>query len=139
MAKKANSLKENKNKRKTHSNTKKKRTNGNFFRKVKAILINEKFHKITGLFFILFSFILLISFTSYFFTWRADDFIHPGDKADNWIGNAGRAISKLFIERWFGIAFVCFCFVVFHIWSSIDYLKSVLLPLGKQHVLSFLP
>ena len=137
MAKKANSLKENTSKNKSSSGKGKKQGGKSSFRAFLAFLRSEKFQRITGLFFILFSVILLISFTSYFFTWQADDFIPPGDKADNWIGSAGRAISKLFIERWFGIASFVFV-MLFFIYGVRLIFKANLLPLGKTTRISIL-
>ncbi len=137
MAKKANSLKENKFKNKNSSNKKKKQGSMSSFKAFLAFLRSEKFQRITGLFFILFSIVLFISFTSYFFTWQADDFIAPGDKADNWIGNAGRTISKLFIERWFGITSYVFV-LLFFIYGIRLIFKVRLLPLGKTSRISIL-
>lgn len=137
MAKKANSLKENTSNNKSTSGKKKKRGGNSSIKAVVAFLRSEKFQRITGLFFVLFSIVLFISFISYFFTWQADDFIPPGDDANNWIGNAGRAISKLFIERWFGIASFVFV-LLFFIFGVRLIFKVSLLPLGKTTRISVL-
>ncbi len=137
MAKKANSLKENKFKNKSTSSKKKKQGGNSSFKTFLAFLRSEKLQRITGLFFILFSIVLFISFISYFFTWQADDFIPPGDEANNWIGNVGRAISKLFIERWFGIASFVFV-LLFFIYGIRFIFKVSLLPLGKTTRISVL-
>ena len=137
MAKKTNSLKENTSKNKKTSSKKKKQDGNSSFKAVFTFLRSEKFQRITGLFFVLFSLVLFISFISYFFTWQADDFIPPGDNASNWIGNAGRAISKLFIERWFGIASFVFV-LLFFIYGIRLVFKVSLLPLGKTTRISVL-
>ncbi|MCD4682025.1 MAG: DNA translocase FtsK, partial [Bacteroidales bacterium] len=61
----------------------------------------------------------------------------PGDKADNWIGASGRAISKLFIEKWFGIPSYLFV-LLFFIYGVRLFLKHSLLPLGKTTKISIL-
>ena len=137
MAKKVNSLKENKFKNKNSSKANKKQSGNSSFKTFLAFLRSEKFQRITGLFFVLFSLVLFISFISYFFTWQADDFIPPGDDANNWIGNVGRAISKLFIERWFGISSFVFI-LLFFIYGIQLIFKVSLLPLGKTTRISVL-
>ncbi len=137
MAKKTNSLKENTTNNKSTSAKKKKQGGTSAFKTFLTFLRSEKFQRISGLFFVLFSIVLFISFISYFFTWQADDFIPPGDNANNWIGNAGRAISKLFIERWFGIASLVFV-LLFFIYGIRLIFKVSLLPLGKTTRISVL-
>ena len=137
MAKKTNSLKENISKKNSTSSQKKKAGGNNSFKAILTFLKSEKFRRISGLFFVLFSLVLFISFISYFFTWQADDFIPPGDDASNWIGNAGRAISKLFIEHWFGIASFVFV-LLFFIFGVRLIFKVSLLPLGKTTRISVL-
>lgn len=113
------------------------KSKNNIFKSFGAFLKNEKFHKVSGLFFILFSIILAIAFTSYFFTWQADDYIAQGDKADNWIGSSGRAISKLFIEQWFGIASYVFVLLFFVFGVRLFFKKSIV-PLWKTTRISIL-
>jgi S-DNA-T family DNA segregation ATPase FtsK/SpoIIIE len=137
MAKKTNSLKENSSKNKSPSRSKKKTGGNNAFKAIIVVLRSGKFRRIAGLFFVLFSLVLFISFVSYFFTWQADDFIPPGDDASNWIGKAGRGISKLFIERWFGIASFVFV-LLFFIYGVRLIFKVSLLPLGKTTRISIL-
>jgi len=64
---------------------------------------SEKFQKVTGLFFLLFAFFLLVAFTSYFLTWKTDDNIFDnsiwrvlGDnslQSENWMGKIGAVFS----------------------------------------------
>ncbi len=100
------------------------------WRSVARNLKSDKVHRITGLFLVLFSLVLFFSFVSYFFTWQADDYMKQGDQASNWIGTAGRAISKQFVERWFGIASFGFV-LLFFLFGARLLLKVTLLPLWK--------
>ncbi|MFI5220161.1 MAG: DNA translocase FtsK 4TM domain-containing protein [Bacteroidia bacterium] len=114
MASKGNKIKE------TSDSPKKKTT----FRGRIASIINffkdDRTHRITGLFLILFSAFLLIAFTSFFFTWKADHDKVTGPvwslltnadiKVENWLGKTGALISHQFIQNWFGIA--SFSFIV---------------------------
>ena len=99
-------------------------------------LKNEKFQKITGLFLILFSFILAISLISWIFTWWMDD-ASRGAAAHNWVGNSGRAISNFFIGNLFGLSSILFAFLFF-IYGVNLLLKKKLLPLWKTTRISIL-
>jgi len=102
----------------------KKKTNP--FKPVKDFLEDERFQKLSG---VLLLFIgapyLLISFTSYLFTWSSDmsvvkelgyGLLSEGDLiVDNWLGRFGAVISHKFIYDWFGVTsflFVGLCFIV---------------------------
>lgn len=86
-------------------------------------LKDERSHKIAGLFMILMSVYLLISFTSYFFTWKNDqslvtgswfDLLRFSDKqVENWLGKLGAIVSHVFIHTWFGIAALVFSLLTF--------------------------
>ncbi len=134
MAKKANSLK---NSGKSSASSSKKRKRKNIFRPLMAFLKSDKFRKVAGLFFIMFSVVLFFAFVSYFFTWQADHAVKPGEDARNWIGKAGRAISMLFIERWFGIGSFAFV-LLFFIFGVKWLMKMTILPLWKTTRLSLL-
>lgn len=86
---------------------------------------SEKFQKVSGLFFILVAFFLLIAFISYLITWKADDNIFNNSffrvltdnslQSDNWMGKIGALLSFWFIKKWFGIAsflFVGWMFII---------------------------
>lgn len=134
MAKKANSLK---NSKKSATTGTKKKAGKNRLKPVITFLKSDKFRRVAGLFFVLFSIVLFFAFVSYFFTWQADDAVKPGEDARNWIGKAGRAISMIFIERWFGIG--SFAFVLLFFIFGIKWLtKHTLLPLWKTTRLSLL-
>ena len=79
---------------------------------LKELARDERTWKIVGFVFLFFSFFLLISFISYFFTWRNDQSeIKNGlslfdEKANiqNLLGVLGAFISYFFIDNGFGIA-----------------------------------
>ncbi len=99
-------------------------------------LKNEKFQKITGLFLILFSFILAISLVSWIFTWWMDD-ASRDVSAHNWIGSSGRAISNFFVGNLFGLSSILFA-MLFFIYGVKLLLKKKLLPLWKTTRISIL-
>jgi len=133
MAKKANSTTTKKS-TKAKSSKRKKR---NVFREIRTFLSNEKFHKVLGLFLLLFSLILFFSFTSFIFTWPFDQNLSTNDQAQNWIGSTGRAISILFIHKWFGVASYVFVLLFFIYGARLLFKKSIL-PLWKTTRLSIL-
>ena len=75
---------------------------------------NERLQKITGLSLLLFSAYLLISFTSFMFTWKTDQDKLFGSRwelitnneiiVDNWLGKFGAIVSHQFMHEWFGIS-----------------------------------
>jgi S-DNA-T family DNA segregation ATPase FtsK/SpoIIIE len=104
----------------------------NPFQPVINIVKDERLHKLAGLTLILASIYLLIAFTSFLFTWKADqdkvmgswwqlffptDEVVPAATAigiDNWLGKLGAVVSHLFIHKGFGVAsyfFVAFTFL----------------------------
>lgn len=93
---------------------------------------DERLHRVIGLALVLSSVYLLVAFTSFLFTWKADqdkvlgswwelffasDEVAPavaGTEVDNWLGKLGAVISHIFIHRGFGVAsyfFVAFTFL----------------------------
>ena len=121
-------------KKKSSSGVKKKK--GGFFKAVAAFFRNRKVHKLTGLFFVLFSLALFIALTSYFFTWQSDASIPTGE-ANNWIGKLGRNLSKWAIEDWFGFGAYIFPFLLF-IYGFHILFKKAILPLWKTTRISIL-
>ncbi len=75
---------------------------------------------IGGLLFI-FTFLLLLSFVSFLFTWKQDQskldieffkFIFNSDiVVENWMGKIGAKLSYIFIHNWFGIASFSFIYI----------------------------
>ena len=119
---------------------------------------DERTWKITGLVFLLISIFLLISFVSYFFTWRQDftqasrgfELLADLDAgAENLLGKSGALVSHLFIYKLFGVASALICtffFVVgvnlmwrrrvFSIWRNMKYVTLGMLSVST--ILAFL-
>lgn len=78
------------------------------FSKVGKFILDERTVKLSGLLLILFSVMLLASFTSYFFSWKADQTIAEGGQSElqprNVMGVLGVKLSHVFIHQWFGIS-----------------------------------
>ena len=82
---------------------------------------DERVRKITGLVLLLAGLYMLIAFTSFLFTWKADQDKVAGGWSDlsgditepvnNRIGKFGAVLSYVFIHRWFGIASFYFVFI----------------------------
>ena len=116
---------------------------------LKKLAKDERTWKIVGTVFLLTSIFLLISFISYFFTWKEDQdkvfnnssFLFDEDiQVSNLLGRLGAYVSHFFIYRGFGIASLLFCtffFVVginllvrrkvFSIWRNLRYVTIGLL------------
>jgi S-DNA-T family DNA segregation ATPase FtsK/SpoIIIE len=115
----------------------------------KKLAKDERTHKIIGTVFLLISIFLLISFISYFFTWKEDQdkvfnnssfLFDENIQVSNLLGRLGAYASHFFIYRGFGIASLLFCtffFVVginlllrrkvFSIWRNLRYVTVGLL------------
>ncbi len=103
---------------------------------------SARLRKITGLFFILLSFYLVLAFSSYLFSWKAEDdifnnrafnwelIIDDTIKANNIMGRLGAITAYLFIKKWFGVPSYLFAFVGFIIGVKLLFKKS-LLPIWK--------
>lgn len=74
---------------------------------------SERFHRVVGLFLLLSALFLLVSFVSFFFTWKLDqshlsgswwEFLSdPEIRVENWLGKIGVLASHFFIHSGFGI------------------------------------
>ncbi len=74
---------------------------------------DRRFRRVTGLFMLFSCLYGLIAFTSFLFTWKADQsmlsdnwwvVLREGNyNAENWLGPLGAMLSHLFIHEWFGI------------------------------------
>lgn len=111
---------------------------GNVF----AFTGNERFQKIFGLTLLLFSVYLAIAFTSFIFTWEADqdkvmgDLFSPDVRVNNWLGKAGALLSHVFVHKWFGLASYLFAFITFLTGLRITF-NLELLNLRKSYIFSF--
>lgn len=125
---------------------------------LKELARDERTWKITGFIFLVISIFLLISFVSYFFTWRQDftqvsrgwELVSDFDaRVENMLGKFGALASHLFIYKLFGVAAVLICtffFVVgvnlmwrrrvFSIWRNLKYVTLGMLSVST--ILAFL-
>ncbi|MGC9332173.1 MAG: DNA translocase FtsK 4TM domain-containing protein [Bacteroidales bacterium] len=111
-----------------------------------AFLKDERFKVSVGLFFIAFAILLALSFTSFLFTWQADQskldtnvielFSDRDIKVENWTGKLGAVLADVFIHDGFGIASFVFIFIFLII--GFRFFKLRLLPLRKSLFLSLL-
>lgn len=91
----------------------------------KSIIENEKYKFLFGIFLLFLSVYLLIAFVSFLFTWQADgqllgmgffDIIRQTVKPANSMGKMGVFLSKVFINKWFGVSAFGFI-VIFPLWA----------------------
>ncbi len=126
--------------------TKKEKKEGSFFTIPKWDIKGGKFLQFLGLFLVLFSFFLLISFISYLFTWQNDQdklaysfteyFFDSSIVVENWLGKLGAALAHQFIYKWFGI--ISFLFVLlFLITGAALSIRVSFLPIIKTYKHSF--
>jgi len=116
MPAKTNKLKVSKsdNSNKKTKNTGKSKKSGNAFRSFSTFFANRKFHQVLGLFMALLAVFLAFSFTSYLFTWKADDTVLSRSlweiisnrelSVENSMGKIGAFLAGLFIKKGFGVA-----------------------------------
>ncbi|HRE96433.1 MAG TPA: DNA translocase FtsK 4TM domain-containing protein [Flavobacteriales bacterium] len=114
-----------------------------------AFLRDERFQKIFGGALLLGALYLLIAFTSFLFTWKADQdkvesmswlafvFSSSDVVVENWLGKMGALLSHLFIHSGFGIASYLFI-LNFFIFGFRLITGIQLLPAGKMIKLSLL-
>ncbi len=88
---------------------------GDFFGRINEFFRDERTQQVLGLFFILLSGILLLSLTSYLFTWHIDQdelfnlswlnlWNNPEIGTENWLGTFGALLSHQLINNGFGVA-----------------------------------
>ena len=105
-------------------------------------LKDKRVRKISGLFLILISLYLFLSFTSYLFNWKVDDDLFAGrpfnwqlltdttTQVGNMMGRLGAITAHLFIKKWFGIMSYVLAFFIFLFGFKLLTRKS-LLPMWK--------
>jgi S-DNA-T family DNA segregation ATPase FtsK/SpoIIIE len=111
--------------------------------------VDERYLRVIGLFFLLFSLYLLLAFSSYTQTWKVDfDFstkvfsnfsmnhFLESKTPENWVGKIGALTAYLFISEWFGVASFLFVLILFI--AGMKFLVKVnVLPLVKTLKYSF--
>jgi S-DNA-T family DNA segregation ATPase FtsK/SpoIIIE len=107
-----------------------------------SFMQNERFQKIFGLSLLLFAVYLAIAFTSFAFTWEADqdkvlgNLFAPEVVVTNWLGKLGALLAHVFIHKWFGVASYIFSFLAFLIGLRITF-NLDLVNLRKAYAYSF--
>lgn len=105
------------------------------FKGMKENFDKWKVAPISGLFLILFSFCILLAFTSFLFTWKID-YASTSKLSANWLGSFGKNLSDFFINGGFGVASFGFVLLVFL--AGVKLLtKRSLLPMGKTFRITF--
>jgi S-DNA-T family DNA segregation ATPase FtsK/SpoIIIE len=104
------------------------------------LLADRRTHLIFGLLLLFFCTYLLLAFTSYIFTWKADQamlsdswwvVLREGDyNAENWLGPIGAMVGHVFIHQWFGILSLLIIPIIFA-FSYRILMKKHILPIGK--------
>src|SRR5690554_4344627 len=142
---KGNVLKQKGKKKKKSSSSKKGTSISSLYAKVDR----RKAKSISGALLLLLSVYLFIAFTSYLFSWKADqnlivsttffDFIF-GDlevEVTNWLGKLGAWTAHLFMFQWFGIASFAFSFLL--LVTGVRLLLNIrMLPLRKTYLVTFI-
>jgi len=82
---------------------------------------DERFRVSIGLFLLASALVLCLSFTSYLFTWKADQsiidmglsglFSNSTYQVENWMGKLGALLSNTFIHDWFGLPSFAFVLI----------------------------
>ncbi len=107
---------------------------------------DRRFKRIAGLGLMFLCIYCFIAFTSFIFTWKADQsmlsenwwiVLREGNyDAENWLGPLGAMLSHLFIHEWFGIMSFLFLPLLFGLGYKILFGKN-LFPLGRTAVAAF--
>ena len=97
------------------------------FQNINSFLRDERIRKITGLFLLVTSTFLLISFISYLFNGRVDqDKIGKfTQEIQNFGGSLGHTFAHQFIYNWFGISSFIFPFIFFLIGIKLTFEKQI--------------
>ena len=128
---------------KSKQTTKKETSSGGF----KKFLNDPRTHRVGGLFIFFCCIYCLIAFTSFLFTWKADQsmlsdswwsVLSVGNyEAENWLGPFGSMVGHVFIHQWFGVMSFLFILIFFIIGFRILFKKNIL-PMGKTILASIL-
>jgi DNA segregation ATPase FtsK/SpoIIIE, S-DNA-T family len=94
---------------------------GKGFKGIIGFFRDERFRVSLGLFLLAFAIVLTLSFTSYMFTWKADQsilgmgvkglFSNSSYQVENWMGKLGALLSNTFIHDWFGLPSFAFVLI----------------------------
>ncbi len=101
----------------------------------RRFLKDRRTHKVAGLFIVFACMYLFIAFTSFIFTWKADQsmlsenwwvVLREGNyNAENWLGPIGAMAGHIFIHQWFGIMSFLFLPMLFVVGFRILFQKNL--------------
>ncbi|MEY3375928.1 MAG: hypothetical protein RL463_233, partial [Bacteroidota bacterium] len=102
---------------------------------IKALVKDERTHKILGSVLLFFSFFLFVAFASYLFTWNEDQdkvrnmgakILMPNElEISNQLGSLGAYTAYIFFEYGFGIASFLFCSLFFVVGVNVLFGRKV--------------
>ncbi|MFM1968658.1 MAG: hypothetical protein RL152_35 [Bacteroidota bacterium] len=102
---------------------------------IKALVKDERTHKILGSVLLFFSFFLFVAFTSYLFTWNEDQdkvrnmgakILMPNElEISNQLGSLGAYTAYIFFEYGFGVASFLFCSLFFVVGVNVLFGRKV--------------
>ena len=105
----------------------------------KKFFSDQRTHRIGGLLIFFFCIYCLIAFTSFIFTWKADQsmlsdswwaVLREGNyEAENWLGPLGAMVGHVFIHQWFGVMSFLFILIFFNLGFKVLFKKNLLPPL----------
>ena len=108
-----------------------------------SLFKDDRFKILIALIILGFSFLLLVSQISYFFTWKIDQSFEWSAAwrnteiiVENWAGKTGAFLANLTINKWFGIGACVFPFLLLLI--SLRLFKIKIIPLGRALIISML-
>ena len=112
---------------------------------IKNLVKDERTHKITGAVLILLAFFLFVAFSSYLFTWKADQasvlnqglsplFSAGSIKTVNLLGNLGAVVSHFFFYYGFGISSFLLCTFFFVSGVNLLIRKKIILCLAQYKI-----
>ncbi|GAB4375644.1 MAG: DNA translocase FtsK [Salibacteraceae bacterium] len=108
---------------------------------IRNFIHDDRTRSITGIFMLMLSFVMLLAFTSYLFTWKIDQdklfklnwleiLLNPEIEIENWLGNFGALLSHQLINNGFGVSSFLFVLITFLLGFRILF-RHDLLPLWK--------
>nr|WP_299201582.1 DNA translocase FtsK [uncultured Brumimicrobium sp.] len=144
-----NVLKQKDKQKKKKKEASKKSSKKTSFSSLYSKIDRRKAKSISGAILLLLSVYLFIAFTSYLFSWKADQdlivstsffefiFGESDIEVKNWLGKFGAWTAHLFMYRWFGIASFAFSFLM--LVTGVRLLLNIkLVPLRKTYLVTFI-
>jgi DNA segregation ATPase FtsK/SpoIIIE, S-DNA-T family len=119
------------------SGKEKRNTSNNKRNRISGFLRDDRFRLSLGSFILVFALFLVLSFVSYFFTWKTDQSFewekiisNPELRVENWAGKSGAWFSSLFMNKWFGLA--SFSIPVLLLITGFKLIRISMAPFGRS-------